>query len=131
HVLVGPGGLFIVDTKAWADVEIAAGRIFRGQADVTDDLEGLADVGYGTEEVMADLGLAPGEVHVVVVLAGRRMPPTEVGGVIVVGERQAATHINSHGRRLTDMQVNTVLSAALNHFPVLNSAPAAIDTSIP
>lgn len=130
HVLVGPGGLFIVDTKAWADVEIAAGRIFRGQADVTDDLEGLADVGYGTEAVMADLGLAPGEVHVLVVLAGRRMPPTPVGGVIVVGERQAATHINSHGRRLTDMQVNTVLSAALTHFPVLSSAPVPLDTSI-
>lgn len=130
HVLVGPGGLFIVDTKAWADVEIAAGRIFRGQADVTDDLEGLADVGYGTEAVMADLGLAPGEVHVVVVLAGRRMPPTEVGGVVVVGERQAATHINSRGRRLTDKQVNSVLSAALNHFPVLDSAPVGVDTSV-
>jgi superfamily I DNA/RNA helicase len=131
HVLVGPGGLFIVDTKAWADVEIAAGRIFRGQADVTDDIEGLADVVDGTEAVMADLGLAPGEVHVVVVLAGRRMPPTEVGGVMVVGERQAATHINAHGRRLTDAQVNTVLGAALNHFPVLDSSPRALDTSIP
>ena len=131
HVLVGPGGLFIVDTKAWADVEIAAGRIFRGQADVTDDLEGLADVGYGTEAVMAELGLAPGEVHVVVVLAGRDMKPTEVGGVVVVGERRAAVHINSYGRRLTDAQVNTVLSAALNHFPVLGSAPAALDASIP
>ncbi|WP_374009875.1 UvrD-helicase domain-containing protein [Leifsonia sp. LS-T14] len=130
HVLVGPGGLFIVDTKAWADVEIAAGRIFRGQADVTDDLGGLADVGYGTEAVMAELGLAPGEVHVVVVLAGRRMPPTEVGGAVVVGERQAATYINSYGRRLTDVQVNAVLSAALNHFPVLSSSPAMLDASV-
>ncbi|WP_256922080.1 nuclease-related domain-containing DEAD/DEAH box helicase [Leifsonia sp. NCR5] len=130
HVLVGPGGLFIVDTKAWAGVEIAAGRIFRGQADVTDDLDGLADVGYGTEAVMADLGLAPGEVHVVVVLAGKPMPPTEVGGVVVVGEKQAAKHINSHGRRLTDIQINAVLGAALNHFPVLNAAPVPIETTI-
>ncbi|WP_066522921.1 nuclease-related domain-containing DEAD/DEAH box helicase [Curtobacterium ammoniigenes] len=130
HVLVGPGGLFIVDTKAWADVEIAAGHIFRGQADVTDELGGLADVGYGTEAVMADLGLAPGEVHVGVVLAGRALPPTEVSGVVVVGEKQAARHVNSYGKRLTDTQVNAVLGAALVHFPVLDSSPIFLDTSI-
>jgi superfamily I DNA/RNA helicase len=79
---------------------------------------------------MAELGLAPGEVHVVVVLAGRKLPPTEVGAVIVVGERQAATHINSHGRRLTDIQVNAVLGAVLKHFPVLDDAPIALDASI-
>ncbi|WP_230671672.1 nuclease-related domain-containing DEAD/DEAH box helicase [Rathayibacter sp. Leaf248] len=131
HVLVGPGGLFIVDTKAWADVEITAGRIFRGQADVTEDLEGLADVGYRTEAVMADLGLAPGEVHVLVVLAGRDTPPTEVGGVVVLGEKRAAVHINSRGRRLTDVQVNAVLTTALSHFPVLNSSPVFVDATIP
>ncbi|WP_207405942.1 nuclease-related domain-containing DEAD/DEAH box helicase [Rathayibacter sp. SD072] len=131
HVLVGPGGLFIVDTKAWADVEISAGRIFRGQADVTDDLEGLADVGYRTEAVMADLGLAPGEVHVLVVLAGRSTPAVEVGGVVVIGEKRAALHINSRGRRLTDIQVNAVLTAALGHFPVLGASPVPVDAAIP
>jgi hypothetical protein len=130
HVLIGPGGLFIVDTKAWAEVTIAAGRIFRGQADVTEDLSGLADVAYRTEDVMADLGLPPGEVHVVVVLANRRLSPTEVGSVVVVGERQAASYINSHGRRLTDVQVNAVLGAAISYFPVLGEAPKRLDTSV-
>lgn len=131
HVLVGPGGLFIVDTKAWADVEISAGRIFRGQADVTEDLAGLADVGYRTEAVMADLGLAPGEVHVLVVLAGRSTPAVEVGGVVVIGEKRAALHINSRGRRLTDIQVNAVLTAALGHFPVLGASPVPVHAAIP
>jgi hypothetical protein len=130
HVLIGPGGLFIVDTKAWAEVTIVAGRIFRGQADVTDDLSGLADVAYRTEDVMAELGLPPGEVHVVVVLANRKLAPTEVGSVVVVGERQAATYINSHGRRLTDVQVNAVLGAAISYFPVLGEAPTRLDTSV-
>jgi hypothetical protein len=70
-----------------AEVEIAAGRIFRGQADVTDDLLGLADVAYGTEAVMKELGLAPGEVHVVIVLAGRAPAPTEVG-LTLIGDGQ-------------------------------------------
>ena len=130
HVVIGPGGLFIVDTKAWAEVTIAAGRIFRGQADVTDDLAGLADVAYRTEEVMAELGLPAGEVHVVVVLAGRKLAPTEVGSVVVVGERQAATYINSHGRRLTDLQVNAVLGTAIGYFPVLGDAPTRLDMTI-
>jgi superfamily I DNA/RNA helicase len=79
---------------------------------------------------MAEIGLAPGEVHVVIVLAGRQLAPTEVGSLVVVGEKQAAKYINSHGRRLTDSQVNSVLSAALNHFPVLGEAPAELDLSI-
>jgi hypothetical protein len=130
HLVIGPGGLFIVDTKAWAEVEIVLGRIFRGQADVTDDLAGLADLGYGTEAVMADFGLAPGEVHVVIVLAGRTLEATAVGSLVVVGEKQAAKYINAHGRRLTDVQVDLVLSVARTQFPVLGSAPSVIDTSI-
>lgn len=130
HVVIGPGGLFVVDTKAWAEVIIAGGRVFRGQADVTDDLAGLAEVGCGTEAVMAEIGLAPGEVHVVVVLAGKPHPATEVGSLVIVGEKQAAKYIASHGRRLTDSQVNSVISAALTHFPVLGEAPSRGDASI-
>lgn len=137
HVLVGPGGVFVVDTKAWAEVTIAAGHIFRGQAEVTDELRGLADVGYSTEAVLAELGLAPGEVHVLVVLVvlvGSSMPPTPLqglGGLLVVGEHAAAKHIAGFGRRLTDRQQNTVLAIALDHFPLVGEAPLELDVSIP
>lgn len=134
HVLVGPGGVFVVDTKGWKDVTIAAGRIFRGQADVTDELGGLADVGYSTEAVLAELGLAPGEVHVLVVLAGSSLPPTPLqglGGLLVLGERTAAKHIAGLGRRLTDRQQNAVLSLVLDHFPLVGEAPLELDVSIP
>jgi len=134
HVLVGPGGVFIVDTKGWRDVTVAGGRIFRGQADVTDDLAGLADVGVSTEAVLAELGLAPGEVRLVVVLAGSAMDPVPLaglGGLMVVGERQASKYINGFGRRLTDRQQNTVLAAVLQHFPVLGDEPVPLDLSLP
>jgi hypothetical protein len=129
HVLVGPGGLFIVDTKAWAEVIIAGGRIFRGQDDVTDDLMRLADVGYGTEAVMADLGLSPLAVQVLVVLAGRDDPPTQVGSVTVMGERRAASYINKRGRRLSDVEIEAVFDAVRAHFPVLGATPTIIDAS--
>jgi len=134
HVLVGPGGVFIVDTKGWRDVTVAEGRIFRGQADVTDDLTGLADVGVGTEAVLAELGLAPGEVRTLVVLAGSAMDPVPLaglGGLVVVGERRASKFINGFGRRLTDRQQNTVLAAVLQHFPVLGDEPVPLDLSLP
>ncbi|WAB82923.1 NERD domain-containing protein [Microcella daejeonensis] len=133
HVLLGPGGLFIIDTKSWAEVTIAAGRIFRGQADVTDELGGLADVGFSTEAVLAELGLAPGEVHVLIVLANSSMPPTPLaglGGIIVVGERMAAVHIAGFGRRLTERQQATVLARVLDHFPLVEDAPLEVDASI-
>ncbi len=131
HVVVGPGGLFIVDTKAWAEVEIAGGRIWRGQEDVTDDLESLAQVGDGVEDAMTDIGLAPGEVRVVVILANRAMPPTPVGSVTVVGEKQAAKFINSHGMRLTPTQVDLVIAVALAHFPAVSHTHAPHDLSLP
>jgi hypothetical protein len=48
-IVVGPSGVHIVDTKAWKEVSIHEGRIFRGQADVTEDLASLADLAYNTE----------------------------------------------------------------------------------
>jgi hypothetical protein len=130
HVLVGRGGLFIVDTKAWRDVTVAAGRIFRGQEDVTDDLADLADVGYGAEAVMAELGLSPNAVRVVVVLAGSNVPATEVASVTVVGERRAAAHINSYGHRVTESEADQILGLAREHFAVLTPRPTLPDTAI-
>ena len=130
HLLVGPGGVFIIDTKAWKEVVIASGRIFRGDADVTDELSGLVDVGRGAEEALAEIGLAPGEVHVVVVLAGQSMPAVEIGSVVVVGEKRAALYINARGQRLSDSDVNTVMKAVLDHFPVLRDGPVHLDLTI-
>lgn len=131
HVLVGPGGLFVVDTKAWADVYVAGGRIWRGQEDVTDDLEPLANVGLGTEAAMAEHGLAPGEVRVVVVLAHHSMDAELVGSVTVVGEKKAAAHINSRGNRLTPAQVDKVLMLAMEHFPVIIDTAVPLDLTVP
>jgi len=129
-VVVGPGGVFVLDTKAWREVTIAGGRIFRGQEDVTDDVMNLADLGYVIEGSLADVGLAPGEVHVVLVLAGRSSVNERVGPVRVLGEKDVLRHIASHGNRLTASQVDTVLAAALQLLPEVN-APAPVSVTIP
>ncbi|MBU4214846.1 MAG: UvrD-helicase domain-containing protein [Actinobacteria bacterium] len=128
-VVVGPGGVFIVDTKAWREVSVHDGRISRGQEDVTDDVMNLADLAYATEGELAEVGLAPGEVRPVVVLAGRRGIDQRVGPVRIVGERDVLAHIASYGTRLTPGQVDAVLARSLAFFPQVG-APAPVVASV-
>ncbi len=128
-VVVGPGGVFIVDTKAWKDVSVHGGRIYRGQEDVTDDVLNLADLAYTAEGDLAEVGLAPGEVRPVVVLAGRQGIDQRVGPVRIVGEKDVLRHIASHGTRLTPVQVDTVLARALALFPLVG-APAPVVATV-
>ena len=129
-IVIGPGGVFIVDTKAWAEVAIDHGRVFRGDADVTDDLLGLADLADVTQADLADVGLAPGEVRPLVVLAGRRGIDAYVNCVRIVGESDALRCIAGHGNRLTPTQVDTVLARALTLFPQA-TGPAPVVATVP
>lgn len=128
-VVVGPGGVFVVDTKAWKDVAIEGDRIHRGQEDVTDDVLGLADLVHTAEGDFAEIGLAPGEVHAVVALAGRSGVLERVGPVLVLGEKDVLRYIASHGQRLTAGQVDQVLARALALFPEVN-APAPVNATV-
>ncbi len=124
------GGVFIVDTKAWKDVSFADGRLFRGQEDVTDELDGLASLADLTQAYLAEIGLAPGEVHSLAVLAGRQGINFLVGAVQMIGEKDALRAIASRGNRLTPGQVDAVLARALTLFPEVN-APAPINVTVP
>jgi hypothetical protein len=118
-IVVGPSGLYIVDTKSWSDVTIENGRIYRQDTDVTDDLASLADLAYATEAAMADIGLAPGEVHALVVLSGRSTIHARIGTVEMIGENGAASYILERGLRFTEPQFKRVLAASLDYFPVV------------
>jgi hypothetical protein len=126
-IVVGPSGLYVVDTKSWSDVTIEATRVYRGNQDVTDDLASLADLAYATEETMAEIGLAPGEIHPLVVLAGRTVR-ARIGTVEMIGETDVAKYILSRGLRLSPAQVDRVAAAARDYFPLV-ADPAQPDGS--
>ncbi len=128
-VVVGPGGVFIVDTKAWKDVTIVRDRIYRGEADVTEELESLADLGAASEEAFAEVGLAPGEVRTVIALAGGQGIEARLGAVWVLGEKDLARHILMRGARLTDAAVDRVLVRAVEFFPQVGAA-APVNTAV-
>jgi hypothetical protein len=118
-IVVGPSGLYIVDTKSWSDVTVEHGRIYRQDTDVTDDLASLADLAYATEATMAEIGLAAGEIHALVVLAGRSGIQARIGTVEMVGETDAAAYILKRGIRFTKEQLDRVVAASYDFFPVV------------
>lgn len=128
-IVIGPGGVFIVDTKAWSEVAVDEGRVYRGDADVTDDLLSLVDLVADTQAELAEVGLAPGEVRALVVLAGRAGIDASVRGLRLVGERDALRAIASHGQRLTPSQVDVVMARALAFFPQAAPRPPSLPPS--
>ena len=118
-IVVGPSGIFIVDAKQWRDVSIAGGHVFRGQEDVTDDFARIADLADSTRTTLAELGLAPGEVHAYAVFTNQRsLKPIDLYGVTLVGEADAITNIVRRGSRLTPAQIGTLIVALNELFPV-------------
>ncbi|WP_241961092.1 nuclease-related domain-containing DEAD/DEAH box helicase [Salinibacterium hongtaonis] len=124
-IVVGPSGVWIVDSKHWNNFTIAGGSIFRDQADVTDEVLRLADVANDAEGVFADVGLAPGEVRSLLAMHGRTKKFGDVGPVEVVGAEDIQKHLLSRGNRLSIGEVERVLTAALQYFPAYVGPQAA------
>lgn len=135
-VLVGPGGVVLVDAKAWHEVTIAGGRVWRGESspaggpvDATAEIERLADLLYTTQGELAEIGLAPGEVRAVVAFTGHDIPRTELFGVTLLGDAAAVTEISRLGRRLTPARVAEVRSALERLFPPYATGPVTLPTA--
>ncbi len=130
-IVVGPSGVWIIDSKHWNDFSVAAGSMFRDQADVTDEVLRLADVAYDAEDAFVEVGLAPGEIRPLLVMAHHRGRLGEVGTVEVVGEVDVHKHLAARGKRLTASQVESVLTIAMKYFPAYSGPQREESTSLP
>ena len=136
-ILVGPGGVIIVDAKAWREVTVAVGHVFRGQADVTGEIEQLADLVFRAQTGLAEIGLAAGEVSAMAVFTNKVLPRTELFGVTMLGEAAAVTEIARRGTRLNAEQIARVRTELDRLFPPMTTGPirvvehAPLDTSLP
>jgi len=118
-IVVGPGGVFIVDAKQWRDVHIENGQVFRDQDDVTDDFARIADLADSTRTSLADLGLSPGEVHAYAVFTNQRaMKAIDLYGVTLLSESDVVTSISRMGNRLTPTQIERIIDTLESLFPV-------------
>lgn len=99
-LVVGPGGVFVVDVKTWRDVRVESGRLWHGDADAGDDLRKLMDQTSAVEQVLVEAGLPPTEVVPLLVLAGRRSIRVQVDRALLLGEKDLTLDLVRRGVRL-------------------------------
>jgi hypothetical protein len=124
-ILVGPGGVIIVEATAWREVTVEGGHVIRRQDDVTSEVEQLADLVFRAQTGLAEIGLAAGEVTAMAVVAGSQ-PRTELYGVSLLSEAAAVTEIARRGTRLTAEQIARVRTELDRLFPPLTTGPIAV-----
>ena len=109
-VVVGPGGVFVIDAKNWRDVRVEAGSLWHGKVRQDEALDKLRDQAAAVEDALATAGYPPSQVTPIMVLAGRAQAPIPVAGVLVMGDRNLHRELLRRGRLLSDEQVRRVTS---------------------
>ena len=121
-IVVGPGGVLVVDVKAWRALEVKGGSVFCDDECRDDAVESLLTVTQLVEACVAEVGLAPLEVIPALVFAGRRVR-VDLGRVQLLGEEDLAAWCLRRGERLTDEQVEEVAMRVAADFPAYDAAP--------
>lgn len=130
-IVVGPGGVFVVDVKNWREVTIERGRLWRGDADADHDLRKLLDQTVAVEEVLVETGLPPTEVVPLLVLGGRRNVRAQLDRVTVVGELDLTRDLVRRGARLAPDLVERLLDCLERGCPPMPRRAAASGWTIP
>jgi hypothetical protein len=124
-LLVGPSGVYVIDTKSWSDVSVQSGRLYRGDADAQDEVDKLLRVTELVEASAAEAGLPPLEVLPVMAFAGRRDIGEQLGRVHLQGERNLIAFCARRGTRLSESQVERLLGRLMADFPPYAAGPEA------
>lgn len=122
-LLVGPGGIVVVDVKAWRALQIRGGSLFCDDECRDDDAEKLLDLSTRVHESLTDTGLVAAAIHPALVFAGRRLSE-RAHNVHLVGESNVAAWVTCLGRRLDSEDVERLAASLAEAFPSYDTAPA-------
>lgn len=120
---VGPGGVLVIDVKAWRAPRVDHERLFNGDEPQDDEVAKLLRVVELVEEATAAVGLAPLQVMPVLVFAGRRNPERLLGRVELVGEHGLVPWLTRRPARLSEEQVQTLTARLAEQFPAYDVPP--------
>ena len=116
-ILVGPGGVLIIDVKAWRSPRMSSDGLFNGDTDQADELRKVEDVTLLADDAVGGLGLAPVRVVPVIVLAGHAQRPASIGRTHLLGEPHLVPWVASLPPRLSEEQVSALTEILAERFP--------------
>ncbi len=124
-LLVGPGGVYVVDVKHWRSAPtVADGRLSAGGRPCDPEVGKLLAMTATVERSMARLGMSPVAVPPLMAFAGQRVE-ARVGRVRLLGEHQLVPALLREPTRLSAEMVRAVGDHLEREFPVYE------DSSLP
>ncbi|MWK36820.1 AAA family ATPase [Actinomadura sp. J1-007] len=120
-ILVGPGGVFVIDVKRWRDPPVVAeGRLTAGGERRDGEVGKLLALTRTADEQVAALGMSPVALRPLMVFAGHRIDAS-LGRVRLLGHPDLVRTLVAEPRRLTPALVRAVASHLAEVFPAYES----------
>ncbi|GHC63068.1 nuclease-related domain-containing DEAD/DEAH box helicase [Streptomyces cinnamoneus] len=121
-LLVGPGGVFVIDVKNWqAPPGAGDGHLTAGRQRRDGEIGKLLAVTRVAEGALASLGLSPVAVQPLMVFAGRSFSGT-LGRVRLLGEREVGPALLAERCRLGPALVRAIADHLEQAFPAYESS---------
>ena len=116
-LLVGPGGVFVLDVKNWRSApEVSQGKLFAGGEPRGEHAAKLLAVTRVAESAVASLGMSPVAVQPVMVFAGHRID-AGLGRIRLLGEQEVGPALLSQRSRLPAESVRAIADHLERVFP--------------
>lgn len=129
-ILIGPGGVIVIDVKCWAEPDIVDGTLYRGQENAQDDVDKLLRVTELVTDALAEFGLAPAEVNPAMVFVGQRGTNTMLGRIHVLDERELVPWAHARGPRLAADKVDQLVTLLADRFPAYDGEPDELVSTV-
>lgn len=121
-LLVGPGGVVVVDVKAWRALQVVNNSLFCEDECRDDEAAKLLSLVDRVQDSIAELGVTPQTLHPALVFSGRRVL-RQLPRLVLLGEYDVAAWATRLGRRLNEEQVEQVYEVLDRDFPTYDVAP--------
>lgn len=115
-ILVGPGGVVVVDAKSWAEAQVVHDRVFRGQADVTEELDTSLSLADRIAEGVEETGLTTTSITTIWSFDEADVR-AEVRGIHLVTVCDLVPAILALPKRLTESKITDVAVALDRYCP--------------
>ncbi|MGI8899561.1 MAG: 3'-5' exonuclease [Nocardioides sp.] len=123
-LLVGPGGVVVVDVKAWRALEVRNGSLFCEDECRDDEISKLLGLVDRVQDCVRPAGLTRQALWPALVFAGRHVS-ARTQGVQLLGDGGVASWVTRLGHRLDPDQVTRVCALVEEDFPAYDAAPHA------